>query len=137
MNPDNHNGPERREFSRLASTKLLSYKICKQETVSKILEGYTSNVSPSGLLCNLNNRVNEGDILWLSFERDILNICEELERRSLIYQNGILGKVIRIDDKVDGSFDVGVCFITREEKNIPNIYPEIYFLKAKFEREKK
>lgn len=137
MNPEDYQGPERREFARLTYTKPLSYKVCKQETISKLLEGYTSNISPSGVLCNIKDRVHEGDVLWVSFERDILHFCRELENRTLIYQNGIIGKVARIEDKVDGTFDVGVRFITREEKNHTHIYPEIYFLKAKFEDEKK
>jgi hypothetical protein len=131
-----YNGSEHRKFVRLAYTKPLFYKVCKQETISKLLQGYTANVSQSGVLCNIKDRVHEGDVLWVSFERNILHICEELEKRSLIYQNGIIGKVARIEDKVDGTFDVGVQFITREEKNATNIYTEIHFLKAKFEREK-
>ena len=34
-----------------------------------LLQGYTVNVSQAGLLCNIKERVNLEDILWLSFIR--------------------------------------------------------------------
>ena len=34
----------------------------------------------------------------------------------MIYQNGIIGKVVRTEVRPDGSCEVGVQFITREEK---------------------
>ncbi|MDD2689326.1 MAG: PilZ domain-containing protein [Candidatus Omnitrophica bacterium] len=124
----NYIGTERRKFKRLDFAIPLDYKICKEETVSKLLEGYTVNVSESGLLCSFKSKVNRDDILWLMFDRATLNFCEEMEKRVLIYQNGILGKVVRIKHKGDGSYNVGIQFITREEKNLTNIYPKIHFL---------
>ena len=122
-----YKGPERRQFTRLDYATPVAYKVCKEETISKLLEGYTSNISQSGLLCNLKDRVNKNDILWLSFERSVLNMFEELDKRSLIYQNGIVGKVVRTAQKSDNTYDVGVCFITREEKNLTHIYPKVHF----------
>ena len=122
-----YRGPERRQFTRLDYATPVAYKVCKEETISKLLEGYTSNISQAGLLCNLKDRVNKNDILWLSFERSVLNMFEELDKRSLIYQNGIVGKVVRTAQKSDNTYDVGVCFITREEKNLTHIYPKVHF----------
>ena len=122
-----YRGPERRQFTRLEIATPVAYKVCKEETISKLLEGYTSNISQAGLLCNLKDRVNKNDILWLSFERSVLNMFEELDKRSLIYQNGIVGKVVRTAHRPDNTYDVGVCFITREEKNLTHIYPKVRF----------
>jgi c-di-GMP-binding flagellar brake protein YcgR len=124
---DSYTGTERREFLRLDYVTPLAYKVCKQETISKLLEGYTVNVSEAGLLCNIKDKVNLEDILWLSFDKSILIVCEEIESRSLIYQNGIIGKVVRIEENKNGSFSIGVRFLTREEKNLTNIYPKVYF----------
>lgn len=124
-----YTGPERRQFLRLDFVSPLAYKVCKKKTISKILQGYTSNISQAGLLCNIKEKIKKGDILWLSFDRNTLNICENLEKRSLIYQNGIIGKVVRIKPKKNHTFNVGIQFITREEKNSTHIYPKIYFLK--------
>lgn len=133
---ETYRGPERRQFVRLDYITPLAYKVCKLETISKLLQGYTSNISVAGLLCNIKEKVNPDDILWLSFDRDILIICEELDRRCLIYQNGIVGKVIRTELKDDSSYNIGVQFITREEKNLTNIYPRIYFLERQLKDER-
>jgi hypothetical protein len=111
------NKSERREFSRIDYAAPLAYKVCNKNTISKLLEGYTSNISQAGILCNIREAVNPDDILWLSFDRGTLDICSELEKRALIYQNGIIGKVIRIEPKGLDNFDVGIKFLTREEKS--------------------
>jgi len=126
----NYKGPERRKFVRLDYVSPLAYKVCRQETISKLLEGYTSDVSQSGVLCNIKEKVNKDDILWLSFDRDTLAICEALEKRSLIYQSGVVGKVARVEQKNNGEYSVGIQFITREEKNLTHIYPKIHFLEG-------
>lgn len=123
------NGSERREFVRLNHITPLSYKVCKKKTISQLLEGYIADVSQSGLLCRIKEKVSENDILWLSFDRATLSICEEIEKRALIYQSGIIGKVVRMKPKGHNNYDVGVQFVTREEKNLTHIYPKIYFLK--------
>jgi len=123
-------GLERRKFVRLDYVVPLAYKVCKKKTVSKILQGYTADISRAGLLCNFKDKVHKNDILWLAFDRATLAICEDIERRSLIYQNGIVGKVVRIEPKKkDGTYNIGVQFLTREEKNLTHIYPKIHFLK--------
>ena len=128
MTEENYQGPERRKFIRLEHVTPLSYKVCNPEIIAKLLEGYTGDVSEAGLFCSLKNKVNPGEIVWLSFDRSTLIVCEELEKRSLIYQNGIIGKVVRVEEENGGDFSVGVQFITREEKNDTHIYPKIHFL---------
>jgi hypothetical protein len=46
-----------------------------------------------------------------------LNICSAIERRSVILQNGILGRVVRCDKQIDGSYDIGVRFIIKRGKD--------------------
>lgn len=112
-----YTGPERRKFVRLDYREPLQYKVCKPETVSKLLDGYTENVSQTGLLCKIKEQVFLDSILWLSFDISTLAICKEVESNSVIIQKGILGKVVRVNQRPDSFFDVGVCFITREEKD--------------------
>jgi len=132
-----YSGQERRDFTRLDYKTPLAYKVCRQETINKLLQGYTQDISRSGLLCNIKDRVNKDDILWLSFDRSTLNIFEEIERRSLIYQSGIIAKVVRIESRNDDTFNVGVQFITREEKNLTNIYTKFHFVEKQLEEEKR
>jgi len=123
-----YKGQERRGFVRLDYVTPLAYKVCKKETILKLFAGYTVNISQSGLLCKIKERVEPGDILWLSFDRATLSICEEIERNCFIYQNGIIGKVVRVGALGD-SFHIGLRFIIRQEKNLTYIYPKIHFLK--------
>lgn len=132
-----YSGPERRKFVRLDYITPLAYKICSKETVTMLLQGYTSNISETGILCKINEKVSKEDILWLSFDRGVLDICTEVERKSLIYQNGVIGKVVRIDSKQDKSYTIGLQFITREEKNLTNIYPKVHFMDQEVEHEKR
>jgi hypothetical protein len=122
-----YKGRERRKFFRINYTSPLALKVCKKKTIHKILEGYISNVSESGVLCKIKDKVHKNDILWLSFDRSTLAICTELEKRSLIYQGGVVGKVVRIEGRQGSSYNVGIQFITREEKNLTNIFPKIHF----------
>lgn len=128
-----YGGTERREFARLNYAEPLAYKVCNKSTISKILEGYISDISQAGLFCNIKDKVNMEDVLWLSFDRATLVVYEEIENRSLIYQNGIVGKVVRIEPKEDSTYDVGIKFITREEKNSTNVYSCVEFLEKEFE----
>lgn len=119
------NKTERREFVRLDYIAPLAYKVCKAETLSKLFQGYTVNISENGILCKIKEPVNIGDVLWLSFDRGVLAICEELESKSFIYQNGVIGKVMRIETPTDSEYTVGVKFLTRQEQMSETIRSQI------------
>ncbi|MBN2831597.1 MAG: PilZ domain-containing protein [Candidatus Omnitrophica bacterium] len=63
------NNSDRRNFLRIDYAVPLAYKVCSKETISKLLQGYVSNISEAGMLCNIRAAVNPDDILWLSFDR--------------------------------------------------------------------
>jgi hypothetical protein len=121
-------GAERREFVRFDFVNPLAFKVCKKKTISQLLDGYTSNVSRGGLRCSVKERVPKNSVLWLSFDRGLLDVCRGIERKCLIYQNGVLGKVIWSKKRINSTYDVGIRFITREEKNLTHIYPKIHFV---------
>ena len=127
---NNYTGPERRKFPRLEHVTPLNYKICNPQIIAKLLQGYTSDISPAGLLCDIKDKVKVDDILWLVFDRDTLSFCQDIEKRSLIYQHGVIGKVVRVDTDRSDSFRVGVQFITREERSDSLICNRIDFLEA-------
>ena len=121
-------GVERRQFVRFDFVNPLAFKVCKRKTISQLLDGYTSNVSRGGLRCSVKERVPKNSILWLSFDRSLLDVCRGIENKCLIYQNGVLGKVVWSKKRINSSYDVGIRFITREEKNLTHIYPKIHFM---------
>lgn len=121
-----HNGTERRQFVRLPYRTPLQYKVCKEETIKKLMSGYTEDISQSGLLCNIKESVPADSVLWLLLDMGMLNVCAEIEKKSIILQHGVLGRVVRSYPKKDGSFDVGLQFLTREEPADRNLFRKIY-----------
>lgn len=124
-----YKGPERRQNIRIEHVTPVNYKICKRKTLSTLMKGYSTNVSKAGMLCNLKERVKKDDIIWLGFDRGTLSICGDIEKNAFIYQNGVIAKVVRVISSNKGAYEVGVNFITREEKNSSNIYPLVHFIK--------
>jgi hypothetical protein len=122
------NGIDRRKNERVEIESPLAYKVCNPNTLSKLFQGYTINVSESGILCTMNNSVNIDDILWLSFNKSVLIQCQGIEKHSFFYQNGILGKVVRVYAKDAAHFEVGINFITKEEPILNNIYTRVHFM---------
>ena len=108
--------PERRATVRITCQTPLQYKICKEETISKIMEGYTHDVSSDGLRCTIADKIPVGCTLWLRLDKDAIMLCEEIEKRAVILQQGILGKVIWVDKLDQDKYEIGLRFITREEK---------------------
>lgn len=121
-----HLGAERRQFIRLPYRRPLNYKVCKEDTIKKMMFGYAENISQSGLLCNIKESVPIDSVLWLALDMGALSICSEIEKNSIILQRGILGRVIRTYPKKDGSFDVGVRFLTRNETGSSDLFQRVY-----------
>ncbi len=107
---------DRRAVIRISCQTPLAYKICKEETISKIMQGYTHDISRDGVRCTFNEKVPIGCTLWLQLDTDALAMCEEIEKNSVILQHGILGKAIWVDKGKDNTYEVGLRFITRQEK---------------------
>lgn len=83
MIKNTYGGLERRKFVRLDYIAPLNYKICNEQTLSNLLQGYTINISQAGLLCKIKDKVKKNDILWFAFDRGFLSFCEELEKEVL------------------------------------------------------
>ena len=73
--------------------------------------------------------MNEDDICGFLLTARTLSFCESLEKKYFIYQNGIIGKVVRVEDKDDVLMISGLQFITREEKNYAHFIQSVHFLK--------
>lgn len=108
---------ERREFFRLNYTQPLQYKAC-QTNARGTVDGAGRNISQTGILFRTETRPPEiSSLLWLNLDIRTLNICKEIEGKALIFNNGLIGKVVRVEEDAEGanSFDVGVCFLTKED----------------------
>ncbi len=117
---------ERREFFRLNYTTPLHFKtyptrIGRTETASV---GRSRNVSQSGVLFQTEkNPPQLSSIVWMNLDIRTLTICKEIEKRALIFNNGLLGRVVRVEEDVNENnlYDIGVCFLTQDQQNSKEI----------------
>lgn len=86
------------------------------------MEGYTQDISPDGVRCIISDKIPVGCTLWLKLDKDALVMCEEIEKHAVILQQGILGKVVWVEKQRDSKYEVGLQFITREEKGRNNAF---------------
>lgn len=125
--PKQYSGSDRREFLRFTCRHPLQYSVLKpQKRKSRLLafiKGMSNNLSASGML--FTTRAKEAPKLMslLAFELDYraVIICQEIENRALIINDMLLGKVMRVEDNEDGSFGVGVAFITKSDTVLEDI----------------
>ena len=113
---------ERREFFRLNFKAPVRYKnYTDSETGSKpgeVFKGTTQNISQSGVLFETETVPPISSILWLNLDIRTIKICQEIEQRALVFKEGLLGRVVRIEENpVKKTYDVGVCFLTQNEKS--------------------
>lgn len=112
---------ERREFFRINFEKPLQFKSYVTDRPAKSEAAPTAaksqNISSSGILFNTEkNPPQLSSILWMNLDIRTLKICQEIEERALVLNNGLWGRVVRVEEDKNG-YTVGVCFLTQEERN--------------------
>jgi hypothetical protein len=108
---------ERREFFRLKFNNAVEIKTYDDSGQNQSTYGKTDNISQSGILFQTEHTPPKvSSILWLGLDIRTLKICQEIEARALILNNGIFGKVVRVEEDESG-YDVGVCFLKKEQKD--------------------
>ena len=122
-----YTGSERREFFRLSYTSPIQFKFYDVKNLQKSapstsgpLEGNTRNISQSGVLFQTDdNPPSLSAIIWMNLDIRTLKICQEIESRALIFNNGVLGKVVRVEEDAENnnSYDIGVCFLKKDQKD--------------------
>jgi len=117
-----YRGKERRACLRFECKKPLSYNIIhptdKTDKLSNFIRGISKNLSASGMLFITNAQENIPKVLnILAFELDYrtVSICQDIENRAVIINNKLLGKVMRVEDNGDGTFGIGVAFVTKAD----------------------
>ena len=55
----------------------------------------------------------------MSLDIRTLKICQEIEKRAIILNDGLLGRVVRVEEDIKNTkvYDVGVCFLTQDQRN--------------------
>ncbi len=116
-----YNEKERREFFRLNYKTPVEYKAYAQNrTADTRQNGVSENISETGLLFQTEHTPPQvSSILWMNLDMRTLKICQEIESKCLIFNNGVLAKVVRVEEGSDdaNAYDVGVCFLTKDQSN--------------------
>ena len=122
----------RREFFRIPYTAPLEFRAypadksekLTQRAVAAPTKATSENISSSGVLFQVQKTPPKlSSVLWMNLDIRTLKICREIENRALIFNNGILGRVVRVEEdpqKVN-VYNVGVCFLTQDEKSSEQI----------------
>jgi hypothetical protein len=114
-----HNEKERREFFRLNYKTPVEFKTYPQnQTLAQRQAGISENISEAGLLFQTENIPPQvSSILWMNLDMRTLKICQEIESKCLIFNNGVLAKVVRVEEGSDDikGYDVGVCFLKKDQ----------------------
>ena len=114
----------RREFFRLKFSAPVRFKTCHtdvKESSSSDAAGVSQNISQSGILFQTSEIPPQlSSILWMDLDLRTLKICREIEDRALIVNNGLVGKVVRVEEG-EKNYDIGVCFLTQEEKSSSDV----------------
>ena len=118
---DMDTGRDKREFLRYSYNKPLKYStvnvINDRDFISKLTDAISKNLSASGILfiTNVGKIPDISSIIVLDLDFRTTNVCQEIEKRALILNNKLVGRVVRIEDNEDGTFGVGVAFIKKSD----------------------
>lgn len=115
---DKPNLQDRREYFRINFKTPIEFKIYPSG-VPQTQRGSSQNISQSGILFQTNNRPPQlSSLVWMNLDIRTLSICKEIEKRALILNNGLVGKVVRVEEDAenDSLYDIGVCFLTQDQK---------------------
>ena len=113
---------ERREFFRINFATPLKFKSYSRLVTDspKEAKGTSQNISQSGILFQMeNNPPQLSSVVWMALDIRTLKICQEIENRALIFNNGVLGRVVRVEEDLENRhvYDVGICFIKKSQKD--------------------
>ncbi len=114
----NFMGVEKREFFRYRHEKPANFKEISGSAndVSGLEKAVTKDLSASGMLFTSEYPPRLSSIIALDVDYRTSMLCEEIEDRALILNNKLVGKVVRIEDNDNGSYDIGVAFIKKSDR---------------------
>ena len=108
---------ERREFFRYNCEKPLQFKVIRSvdngHPASNFINGVSKNLSASGMMFTSSFIPDISSLITLKLDYRTTNICCEIEENALIVDNVLVGKVVRIEENDDGTYNVGVAFLKK------------------------
>ena len=119
-------GRERREFFRYRHEEGVKYQTLGKEAGrvdigTDFINAISKDLSASGILFTSKYIPDISSVLVMDLDYRTSRVCQEIEERALIVNNKLVGKVVRIEENNDGSYDVGVAFVKKSDKLSKNI----------------
>ena len=107
---------EKREFFRVDFRQPVKFREFQREP-SALTLGTSENISQSGLLFKTRTVPPLSTVLWMDVDIRTLRICQEIEKRALVEEQGLLGRVVRVEEDPDeaNTYNVGVCFLRKSD----------------------
>ena len=120
---DKFSGKDKREFFRYRHVEPAHFtEITRSDnTISDLASAITKNLSASGMLFTSEYPPRLSSIIILEVDYRTSMLCEEIEERALMINNKLLGKVVRIEDNDNGSYDIGIAFVKKSESLPDNV----------------
>ena len=89
-----------------------------------VSEGISKNISPGGLLFQTKHAPPRlTSVLWMNLDMKTIQAITlplEMGQRPLIFENGLLGKVVHVEEDLDKNMhNVGISFITKFDASLP------------------
>ncbi len=117
---DTYKGEEKRQFLRCNYEKFFNYNAVNlskdKNFMSSLINAVTRNLSGSGMLFSTTEAPQLSSLLVLDLDYRTARVCEEVDKNALIVNNRVLGKVVRIEERGGGVYDVGVAFVIKSER---------------------
>ncbi|MDD5680084.1 MAG: PilZ domain-containing protein [Candidatus Omnitrophica bacterium] len=117
---EGYRGEEKRRFFRCHYEKFFNYNTVNlskdKRFMSSLVSAVARNLSGSGMLFSTTEAPQLSSLLVLDLDYQTARVCEEIEKNALIVNNRVLGKVVRIEEKDSGIYDVGVAFVTKSDR---------------------
>lgn len=116
-----YTGREQREYTRHKYHRPIRYSRIGEPYDRNLHSAFTDaiakNVSISGIsfLNNLVKVPSKASLVALDIDYKTMAIRRKIEERSLIVEDKIIGKVVRVEDNKDGTCGIGVAFVTRTD----------------------
>ena len=113
---------DKRHFLRVDYKKPVHYSMVSSpkddKSMASLFKAVSKNLSASGLLFETGSEKAPeiSSLIMLDLDYKTASICHEIEKRALIKNNKLLGRVTRIEDNGDGTCGVGVAFVTKSDR---------------------
>ena len=110
---------EKREFFRVDFRYPVKFRQVR-ESKDQVRLATSSNISTSGILFRTRVLHLLSSIIWIDMDLRTLKICQEIEARALVHEEGLVGRVVRVEEDTEESqlYDVGVCFLRKNEADL-------------------